>query len=92
MMSSRQVSPIISSSCLSGITSQTSLTGPIRLCFKVLRFSTEVNFNPLQLWEETEADNRRLMLEMTRVRGELQETKYMMEETRSKVSDTRVRL
>ena len=40
----------------------------------------------LQLWEETEADNRRLMQEMTRVRGELRETKYVMEAARSKVS------
>lgn len=40
----------------------------------------------LQLWEETEADNRRLMQEMARVRGELRETKYVMEKARSKVS------
>ena len=39
-----------------------------------------------QLWEETEADNRRLMNEMTRVRGELQETKYQMEGVTRKVA------
>ena len=40
----------------------------------------------VQLWEETEADNRRLMSEMARVRGELKETKYQMENISSKVS------
>ena len=43
------------------------------------------NFN-FQLWEETEADNRRLMNEMSRVRTELQDTKYQMEAVKSKVS------
>ena len=43
-------------------------------------------YSILQLWEETEADNRRLMQEMARVRGELRETKYVMEAARSKVS------
>ena len=40
----------------------------------------------VQLWEETEADNRRLMSEMARVRGELKDTKYQMENISSKVS------
>ena len=39
----------------------------------------------VQLWEETEADNRRLMSEMARVRGELKDTKYQMENISSKV-------
>ena len=49
-------------------------------------------YSILQLWEETEADNRRLMQEMARVRGELRETKYVMEAARSKVSHSQADL
>ena len=45
-----------------------------------------VNDDVLKLWEETEADNRRLLSEMTRVRSEIKETKYQMEKISSKVS------
>ena len=45
-----------------------------------------VNDDVLKLWEETEADNRRLLSEMTRVRSEIKETKYQMEKISSKVT------
>ena len=50
-----------------------------------------VNDDVLKLWEETEADNRRLLSEMTRVRSEIKETKYQMEKISSKVNVIPVR-
>ena len=54
--------------------------------------NTHKNLCLFQLWEETEADNRRLMQEMSRVRGQLQDTKYQMEGVSRKVSLLRITL
>jgi len=45
-----------------------------------------VNDDVMKLWEETEAENRRLLSEMSRVRSELQETRYQMEAVSCKAS------
>merc|ERR1712106_1173577 len=45
-----------------------------------------VNDDVMKLWEETEAENRRLLSEMSRVRSELQETRYQMDAVSWKLS------
>ena len=44
-----------------------------------------VNDDVLKLWEETEADNRRLVSEMGKIRSQIKETKYQIEKISSKV-------
>jgi len=45
-----------------------------------------VNDDVMKLWEETEAENRRLLGEMSRVRSELQDTRYQMDAVSWKAS------
>merc|ERR1719278_846541 len=49
-----------------------------------------VNDDVLKLWEETEADNRRLVGEMGKIRSEIKETKYQMEKISSKATSMTV--
>jgi len=49
-----------------------------------------VNDDVLKLWEETEADNRRLLSEMGKIRSQIKETKYQIEKISSKATSMTV--